>query len=263
MALRATIYHYLQVEDGDRGGERALNIALSVLIVCNLLAVVFETVEEYRTAYGFAFLAFERFSLAVFSTEYLLRFWSCAEDPKYAGLRGRLRFLVSPLAIVDLIAIVPGLIPGTVLDLRFARALRLLRLARALKLARYSKSVQLFLRVLGSRRSQLGLASFTGALLLLCAACGIYFLEHDAQPDRFPSIPASVWWGVMTLTTVGYGDVYPITPGGKLLAGVVAVLGIGMFALPAGILAGGFSEEIERERQGPKRCPHCGETLDS
>src|SRR5262249_49718089 len=155
---------------------------------------------------------------------------------------GRLRYVLSPMALVDLVAVLPSLIPGGTLDLRFARSIRLFRLLRSLKLARYSRSLQTLGRVLQSRKEQLGVTRFAGMVLLVCAACSIYFAEHEAQPKSFPHIPAAMWWGVVTLTTVGYGDVYPVTALGKTIASVIAILGIGLFALPAGIVAGGFAE---------------------
>jgi voltage-gated potassium channel len=262
-SLRATVHKFLEVEKDDRGWERALNIGLAALILGNIAAVILETVEDLRTQHAFAFAAFEAVSVAIFATEYLLRLWSCTADPRFAGPLGRLRFVLSPMALVDLVAILPSLIPGGSLDLRFARSVRLLRLARSLKFARYSESLRTLGRVVRAKRSELGVTAFLGAVLLVCASCGIYFVEHDAQPKAFSSIPGAMWWSVVTLTTVGYGDVFPVTPPGKALASVIAILGIGLFALPTGILASGFNEELQARRSSaaPARCPHCGGDL--
>jgi voltage-gated potassium channel len=164
------------------------------------------------------------------------------------------------MAVVDLVSILPSLIPGGTLDLRFIRSLRLARLARTLKLARYSQSLQTLGRVLRAKREELVVTGIAGALLLICASSIMYFAEHDAQPQQFSSIPASMWWGVVTLTTVGYGDIFPVTPLGKILGAFIALLGIGLFALPAGILASGFSDELRRNE--PRTCPRCGQVID-
>jgi voltage-gated potassium channel len=256
-SLRERVFCLLDAQHSDTAAQRLTNAAFVALITLNVAAVILESVESLATTYREQFLAFERVSVAVFTVEYVLRLWSCTADGRYRHpLSGRLRFAVSPAAVIDLLSILPSLIPGGVVDLRFARALRLLRFARAFKIVRYSQSLQLLARVLRNKRQELMVTGFAGMILLVCAACGIYFAEHDAQPKAFPSIPAAMWWGVITLTTVGYGDVYPITIAGRLIASVVAMSGIGLFALPAGILAGGFAEEIAAKR-GARVCPHC------
>jgi voltage-gated potassium channel len=261
VSLRRRVYELLDVRPEDRGLERALNVALLALIVANVAAVILETVAAIRAEHASFFDAFETLSVAVFSVEYLLRLWSCTADPRFAGpVTGRLRFATSFLPLVDLVSILPSLIPGGVLDLRFMRVLRLARLTRMLKVARYSQSLQTLARVLSAKRSELVVTAIAGALLLICASSLMYFAENEAQPQQFSSIPAAMWWGVETLTTVGYGDLYPVTPLGKLMGSVIAVLGIGLFALPAGILASGFSDELRR--RGARKCPHCGLALD-
>jgi len=263
VSVRDRVFHLLEVEERDRGIEKALNGALAALIILNIAAVMLETVEDLHIAYRWVFAAFEIFSVSVFAAEYLLRLWACTVKPGFAHpVWGRLRYAVSPIALVDLAAILPSIVPGGTVDLRFARAIRLVRLGRALKIARYSQSLHALGRVLRAKRSELAVTGFAALILLVCAASGIYFAEHEAQPRVFSSIPAALWWGVVTLTTVGYGDVFPVTPLGKTLAAVVAILGIGLFALPTGILAGGFAEDLQRQREGSRKpCPHCGGDL--
>ena len=238
-------------------------MSLALLIVLSVIGVVLETVAPVRRAGSVFLRGLEVVSVAVFTVEYLLRLWSCVADPRYASpVAGRLRYARSPLAIVDLLAIVPSLVPGGVLDLRFVRLLRLARLLRGLKLLRYSEALRLLARVVVSRREELAATATVGATLLFLSTCAMYFAENAAQPEAFSSIPASLWWGVVTLTTVGYGDVYPVTFAGRVLGAVVAVLGVGLFALPAGILAGAFAEELQKRRDGTRaRCPHCGAEL--
>jgi len=236
---------------------------IMLLILANVIAVTLQTVDSLATQYGAFFHWFEIFSVVVFSVEYIARIWSSVErDPINRPIKERLEFALQPMLIVDLLAILPFFLAraGLGVDLRFLRALRLVRFLRLLKLARYSQSMRAFSQVLRSKREELVLALSANGLLLIIASSMMYFVENPAQPEKFSSIPATYWWGVATLTTVGYGDVYPITPVGKLLGASVSILGIGLFALPASILASGF---IEEAKENPDRCPHCGEPLDS
>lgn len=251
------------VEKADHGdlASRLFDIFIMALIVVNVIAVMLETVPWLAIAHSYYFHVFDLFSVAIFTTEYLLRIWSITADPKYRKpFSGRLRFLMSPMALVDLFAILPFYIPMIVeLDLRMIRALRLVRLFRVLKFGRYSQSLRLFGTVIRGKKEEMGIVLFMLAILLVVASSLMYFVEHEKQPEAFSSIPASLWWGVMTLTTVGYGDVYPITDIGRALGMLIAVLGIGLFALPAAILSSGFVVTLQ-EREG-KACPHCGEII--
>jgi voltage-gated potassium channel len=172
--------------------------------------------------------------------------------------------MLSPLTLLDMLAILPFYLPIN-LDLRFLRALRLFRAFRLLKVGRYNSSLKLIRNVFIDKREEIVLSLSMMAILLLFSACLLYFIENKSQPQAFSSIPAAMWWAVTALTTVGYGDIYPITPLGKLIASIIAISGIGMFALPAGIISSGFVESIQRRKQEHIRqddvihCPHCGE----
>ncbi len=243
------------------------------------MAIILETVQSLDQAYGAWFDAFEAVSVAVFTVEYLARLWAIPEDPGFQGeVRGRLRWMGTPLALIDLLAILPFYLPVAVaLDLRFLRLLRLFRIFRVLKLARYSKAMQSMGRVFRAKRQQLVMTLFTVGVLLILSSSLMYLVEHEAQPEAFSSIPRTLWWAVITLTTVGYGDVVPITPLGRVLGAFIALLGVGMIALPAGILGSGFVEELQREQDeeaeaeaasqvradDPRVCPHCGKDLDA
>ena len=200
--------------------------------------------------------------MAVFTVEYLLRVWSATADPRYAHpVTGRLRFMLTPGALVDLVAIVPAYLP-TALDLRFARIVRLGRMMRILKIGRYSRPIRTFGRVFHARRDDLALVGALLLVLLVLSSSAMYFLENRAQPEAFSSIPASMWWAVSTLTTVGYGDIYPVTPLGKVVGSFLALFGIGFFALPAGILAGAFARELRQQKtEDATACPHCGKAI--
>lgn len=246
--------------------SRVFDTFIVGLILLNVTAMVVESVEGIRSLVPTWFLAFEYFSVAVFSVEYVLRLWSCVEDPPYARpVVGRLHFAVGPLTMVDLAAVLPFYLPFLGVDLRVLRMFRLLRVMRIMrvaKLARYSDSLQMLLRVVKSRRDQLLGAVFILLILLIVAASLMYYAEHEAQPKVFSSIPAAMWWAAVTLTTVGYGDAYPITPIGKVMASMTAILGIGMFALPTAVLGAGFLEELASRKKTP-RCPHCGKEIPS
>jgi voltage-gated potassium channel len=235
--------------------------SLAVLIILNVLAVIVASVEAIELEYSRFFLAFEVFSVAIFTIEYVLRLWACTVDSRYSRpVLGRLKYALNPIVIIDLMSFAPFYIASLTLDLRFLRILRLLRLLRVLKLGRYSTSMSLVGRVIRRKWPDLVAALIVLLVMLVLASSLMYYVERDAQPLAFASIPAAMWWGVATFTTVGYGDVYPQTPLGRLLGSVIAVLGIAFFALPAGILASGFSEERERYSTGNRDsvCPHCG-----
>ncbi|MCK5943822.1 MAG: potassium channel family protein, partial [Planctomycetes bacterium] len=224
MSLRSRVHQTLEGSHGPLG--TAVRWFLAALILANVVAVVIETVPAIERSYGRALLHFETFSLAVFSIEYLLRLWSAGEHAHFRGLLGRLRWMVTAAALIDLVAILPALF---VADLRLMRLLRLARLLRIAKLARYSLALRTLRHVMFARLPDLVSLSFVLLILLVLSSSLMYHLEHDAQPELFSSIPTTMWWGIVTLTTIGYGDMAPITVEGRLLGSVVAILGIGMF----------------------------------
>ncbi|MBN2172204.1 MAG: ion transporter [Candidatus Krumholzibacteriota bacterium] len=235
---------------GDRA-SRFFDIFILTLIGLNILALMLETVGSLYWRHYHAFQYFEAGSVIIFTAEYLLRLWSCTSDPSYRHpVTGRLRYSLRFLLLVDLLAIAPFYIPLLFggLDLRFVRAFRLMRIFRLVKVGRYSRSLQTLGRVLHSKREELILVLFVLLLLLVISSSLLYEIEHHHQPEAFSSIPATMWWAVTTLTTVGYGDMCPVTPLGRLFASAIAILGIGLFAIPAGILSAGFSEEMGRLR---------------
>jgi len=253
-----------------RGGERAplvgraIAVFLAGLIILNVIAVALETVESLHRAWARAFHLFDVCSVAVFTLEYALRLWACTVNPRYAApVTGRLRYALRPLMLVDLLAVAPAYCAGLlVLDLRILRLIRLFRLLRILKIARYSESLQLLGRVLVAKRAELLVTLAAVMVLLVIASTVMYYVEHDEQPEVFSSIPATMWWGIETLTTIGYGDVVPKSVLGKVVNSCIALLGIGLFALPAGILGSGFVEELHNRRRSPACCPHCGKPLE-
>jgi voltage-gated potassium channel len=250
--VRRRAWEILEIaRPGDRASER-FDVAIRLLIVLNVLAVILETMRSVdQVLHGF-FRAFEAFSVAVFTLEYIGRVWSCVEAPRYRRpLRGRLRFAATPLAIVDLLAVLPSLLPFLGLDLRVLRGLRLFRLFRILKLTRYSRSMQTMGGAFRRSREELVITLSAAGMAVLIASSVMYFAENAAQPDQFSSIPASMWWGVVTLTTLGYGDIYPVTLPGQIMGGVFAISGILLIALPTAILGAAFVEELRGGTERP------------
>lgn len=246
---RRKVHDILEVGGDAHPAARAVTAFIVALIILNAIAFAAETVDDVAAAYEPWFDAFNLFTVAVFTIEYVLRLWSCVEIPMLSRMppwRARLRFATRPMMIIDLLAFAPWYIHWIYpIDLRILRVFRLFRL---LKLVRYSPALQTLGRVLADEYRALLGALLIMLVLLLFASTGIYFLEREAQPDAFGSIPAAAWWGLATLTTVGYGDVVPVTPMGKVLGGVVMLLGVGMFALPIAIIATGFSQESNRHQ---------------
>lgn len=269
LALKQTIYLLLEDQEGNDPRARWLRGFLVILILINVTALIVETMEDVSASYHHIFLGIEYVSVTIFSVEYVLRIWACTETKACPNaFMGRLKHALSPLMLVDLLAILPFYLPLLLpADLLFLRAIRLMRLLRVLKLGRYSDAIRIFGRVAMLKKEQLAVAGFALGILLIIASSLMYYFEHQVQPAIFGSIPHAMWWAVITLTTVGYGDAYPITTMGRILASVISLLGIGMFALPAGILSAGFVEYGDMQKQqdednSPSTCPHCGKGID-
>ena len=266
--LQIRIYDILVETEDNELVDRIVAGFLMLLILINTAAVVAETVDDLNARFGSIFNAIEIVSIVIFSVEYLLRLWIAPLNPLYAKpLTGRLRYAFSLMAVIDLLAILPAILPLIfTVDLRIIRFLRIFRLFRLFKMSRYVDSLNSLDDVVRSKKEELLIILVMIVMLLLFSSSLMYVVETEAQPDKFPDIPSAMWWGVATLTTVGYGDVFPITGLGKLLGGFIAFLGIGMFALPTGILASGFADEIKRRRDKEKvslPCPHCGGDVSS
>lgn len=246
--LRHHAYLILEKPSRDHKFARILEIGLIVLIIVNVGAVALETVEPLYRKHSQLFHIFDLFTVVIFTIEYLGRAWASAErQPGQSAARARINYLISPIALVDLAAILPfylSLFFPIHLD-----ALRMLRLARIYKLMRYSPALSVLVAVIREEAATLMAAFSILTILLVFAATGAYYVEHVAQPENFGSIPEATWWALVTLTTVGYGDVTPITVAGRIFGGVVTVLGVGMAALPAGILASGMADHLNRRRK--------------
>jgi voltage-gated potassium channel len=246
---RREVNDLLEVGGDAHPAGRLVNAFIIVLIILNAIAFAADTVPALAERYAVQFESFNVFSVIVFTIEYVLRVWSSVEIPMLSRLprwQARLRFATRPMMIIDLLAFFPWYLHWMYpMDLR---VLRLFRLFRLLKLVRYSPALQTLGRVIADEYRALLGALLVILVLLLFSATAMYYLEREAQPDKFGSIPDAAWWALATLTTVGYGDVVPVTPWGKLLGGVVMLLGVGMIALPVAIIATGFSQESGRHQ---------------
>lgn len=248
--IKKRIYEIL--ETSKKGDKLSLidDYLISGLIFLSILSVVIESVESIGAKYHTLFYIFEIISVTVFTIEYILRAWAINVNKKWKNPGGRIKYLVRPMMIIDLLAIMPFYLPMLIgFDLRVLRGLRLLRLTRIVKLTRYSKSLKTLENVLKREKELLAMSVFVSVILLTISSSIMYYAEQNAQPDKFSSIPEAMWWGVATLTTVGYGDIYPITPFGKLFGALSALLGVGMIAVPAGIIGSGFVEEAIKGRK--------------
>lgn len=234
-----------------------------LLILFNVVAVVFGSIQIIQVQFRSFLDAFESVSVTIFTLEYGVRLCSCTADPRYhRSIRGRARFALEPMSIVHLRSIVPFYLPFVGVDLRSLRALGLLRILRIVRVGRYYSSLNLIRHVLLATKEELILTSALMGILRVVSATLLYYCENTVQPELFSSIPARMWWAASALTTVGYGDMYPVTALGKSCAGVISVLGNGMFELPTGILGAGFVEAIQKAKAPWRHCPHCGKEIE-
>ena len=249
-SLRQQTFRILEMARADDVVSRIVDVCLIAIIALSVIAVVLESIPALQTKYSLAFDWFEIITVVVFTIEYMLRVWSSVENApqNYSGLKllgHRMRHVFSAYALIDLLAILPfyllmfGLFDDV--DMRFLRAVRLLRV---LKLTRYSAALDMLVMAYKDNIRALTASFFILLTVMLLAASGIYFFERESQPVAFGSIPAAMWWACTTLTTVGYGDVTPMTAAGKIFGALITVIGIGMVALPTAILASGYLHQI-------------------
>ena len=226
-----------------------VDIFLFILILLNVTAVCLESVSFIREKYLNLFFYFEIISVIIFSIEYILRVWSAPSlkvTPSKSSSKKRLNYIFSFTGIIDLAAILPSILPIFFggLDLRWLRVLRLLRL---LKISNYSSALEDFFAAIKEEWQSFSAALYLILIALFLSSSLMYIAEHDAQPDTFSSIPETMWWGLITLTTVGYGDVSPVTPLGKVIGAFTAIMGVCTVALLTGIVATSFSNQRSRK----------------
>ena len=265
--MKKRIFEIISKADDGDAASRIFDGFIMALIALSVLSIVLESFESLAQRYEAIFSAFEAFSVCVFTAEYALRIVTA--DLLYPSSRHpRLRYVFSFMAVVDLVTILPFFLPFVSADMCFLRMFRFLRIARLLrvfKLGRYVEALHVIGEVIAQSASQLVMSIVICSFVMLFSSIVMYTVENPVQPEQFPNILASLWWAICTLTTVGYGDVYPVTAAGKLFASIISLVGIGIIAIPTGIISAGFttmlgkkSEDIEQRHY----CPYCGHKID-
>lgn len=239
-----------KAENGDRASA-IFDWSIMALIALSIISIILESFAGIYEKWHSVFSFFETFTVIVFTIEYILRIWTA--DLLYPDAKHpHLKYIFSFMAIIDLLAILPFYVPFISADLRFLRMMRLLRLFRLLrvfKLGRYFEALQVIVKVIKTSGPQLIMSVALCMFVMLFSAIIMYTAENPVQPDQFPNVITSLWWAICTLTTVGYGDVYPITHIGRLFASIISLVGIGIIAIPTGIIAAGFSQVISKEEK--------------
>ena len=244
MEMKKRIWEILEVGAGEDTISSSFDRFMIVLIILNFAAVILESEDYLNELYGSYFYAFEIISIIIFSIEYVGRIWSCTIDNNYSSpIFGRIKYFFSPLILLDLIAILPFYLAFITIDIRLLRIFRVFRLLRLAKQVKYTRSLRMIIEIFINKKDELITSFIIMITMMFLAATLMFYAENEAQPDKFPSILGSMWWSIVTLTTIGYGDVVPITMMGKMLGCISAIFGVGLFGMPAGIIVSGFSEK--------------------
>jgi voltage-gated potassium channel len=260
--MQAHIWTILESLDKKSRTARCYGLFMSALILLNAAAAVAGTNGRLELRYGQILLWFEYVSVFVFCVEYLLRAWSCTADTRYCGRFGRIRYLVSALAVIDLLAIAPFFLSFAAFDLRTLRLVRLVRIGRLVRLRGYRTALDAIRTVILAQRQELILCVVLFLMLTLISGSAIYYCENPVQPEKFPDVPSSLSWAIGTLTASASADAQPVTPAGRACGWIISILGILMFALPTGIVSAGFMDYAKNSRTAEERhCPHCGKPI--
>ena len=257
MSIRNYLFLSLHKPQPTHAAGRFIGYLLTVLILSNCIAVALETVPSIYEPNKNLFALLEAISTGTFVIEYLCRLWVCVEQVRFSKpVIGRISYAIQPLQILDLIVIATFWAPY---DFRFLRIFRITRLLRVLHLDEFDQSFQSISRAIGKRKHLLVVSVVAMLTVAYCFAALLYMVEHSAQPDKFSSIPETIWWAIVTLTTIGYGDITPITSLGKALCAGIVLIGIGVFTLPSAIVTAAI---LEAGTDRSSSCPHCGNQLD-
>jgi voltage-gated potassium channel len=245
-------------QDGDIQST-IFDTLIIILILINTAAIIAASFNSFALAHEKTLFKIEVVSVIIFSIEYVIRLWTA--DYKYPNSKHPyITYFFSALAIIDMAAILPFYLPFvTRLDLRFLRILRILRMFRVFKLGHYSESMLIIGKVLKKEKEKLITTIVLTVIMIFVASTLMYYVENPAQPEIFTNIIETTWWSIATFTTIWYGDVYPITVAGKILGGIISLLGIMLIALPSGIICSGFMTELEHKKTV---CPHCGKEIE-
>lgn len=266
--MKRKIFNIINSDSGTPTlASKIFDVSIITLIILNVVTIIIDTFdipEWLNTVMTWV----EIVSVIIFTIEYFLRIWVAdMVYPETSPLKARLKYIFSFMAIIDLLAILPFYVPFLIpIDLRVLRMLRIIRLLRIFKINRYTTALSTIANVFRRKKHQLLSSMAVVIILMIIAAVLMYNIENEAQPDAFDNAMSALWWAVATLTTVGYGDVYPVTILGKILSAIIAILGIGLVAVPTGILSSGFVESMEEQKQQAEDdekcyCPYCGKKI--
>jgi hypothetical protein len=248
--LREKVYSLMFVTPTSGKLQHYVDNLIVVWVLISVAGVILESVESINVVFEVEFIVLDVIAVAIFSTEYILRLYSCVENPSYSNrYTGRLQYAKKPIAIVDLLAILPFFLEIFLHHLFDLRFLRIFRLMRLLKLTRYTQATGTLVKALSREWPVIAASMFIMVLMVVLTASLGYLFEHAAQPDKFENIPVSIYWAVITLASVGYGDISPVTPIGRFMTIVMALVGIGIFAVPAAILSSAFNDQLHKDRE--------------
>lgn len=250
--LRRSLWLLLEPKARAKRGLSWLNICLLILIVMATLIAIVETEPLIVRGRQHIFSGLQYVFGTVFAVEYAARLWVAAENPGDEGVWAkRWRFVRSPSAIIDLVVVLAAFAPLVAGDVASLRMLRLIRILGLARLGKLSAAVHGISAAVYSRRFELGVTAGIAIMFMVFGATLLYWIEGEVQPDQFGSIPRAMWWAVITMTTIGYGDAYPITAAGRFAAAFIALSGVGLIAMPTGILAAAFSDAMQSHHHGP------------
>lgn len=224
---------------------------ITSLILINVASILLESFDNIYEKYRLFFSIFEIITVSVFTIEYVLRIW--VADIQYrifSPAVARRKYIFSAMGLIDLIAIIPFFLPIVIaFTPSEVKSLRTLRLFLIFKLAHYSRALRLIAKVISAKKNELGITILSTLILMLISSSLMYEIEKDYQPEQFDNIWSSFWWAVSSLTTIGYGDIVPISPMGRVLASISALFGVGLVAIPTGIISASFLQEVNKEKQ--------------
>lgn len=282
-SIEKALYYIVDENDEHNRLSKFFNYFLMVLIILSVGEMALETDDGIFLPYRNYFRIFDFFTVMVFSTEYIIRIMTAHLIPENKGKtrwQAVKTYIFSFAGLVDLLSILPFYLDFTNLDLRVLRMLRLLRFFRVFKITRYNDSMKLVADVIRDKRSEIGVIMGLIFIIMIIASFIMFYAEHKDNAEQFPNVLSCLWWAIVTMTTIGYGDVYPITTAGKVVGSIMALLGIGLVAMPTGIISAGFLEKIaekkkeekDKGKEEPKEnisennqkhyCPYCGHKLD-
>ena len=243
-----------------------LNATIYILIIISIINLMLISVPAYEEKYGHIFILIRNIIMPIFVMEYIFRLYASGYLSEYKGLKGKLKYALTPYAIIDLLSILPYFLTSFGFNSSFIRSLRLLRVFRLLRVKKYTIFIQMMKNIVKNIKEEVTVLLFFTFIVLIILSFVMYDIEHEAQPEVFTDIFQTMWWSVATLTTVGYGDMFPVTAAGKIITSIISIMGIGFIAIPGGMFASEFinavTERKEDENKDKKEnCLKCGSSL--